>query len=82
MAKKQSTSADVIGAWVAFRCTKRTVAKSKGGHGKSMDQSVKDWVNWYKTLSDTQKKSAPAPPNVVEWVARTIEDPDWSGSLP
>ncbi len=62
----------MIADWVLARLTRR-----RDRHG-APPADVKSWVDWLKTLSETQLALAPASENVHGWVSYTIEDPDWS----
>ena len=59
-----------MGMWVTARCVARAAV-----FGKPMPDYVKVWL-------DTGGNSPPdgtteAPPNVMGWLVKTIEDPDW-----
>lgn len=60
----------LMGDWVTARCRKRTVE-----HGKPMDKNVWEWLKGLEW--NPSAKDAEAPAEVLGWVVKTIEDPDW-----
>ncbi len=60
----------MIADWVLARLTRR---HDRCGPPPA---AVKTWVDWLKTLSETQLPLAPVPPCVLDWICKTIQDPD------
>ena len=61
----------MLGDWVEGRCVIRDAG------GKSMPWYVTDWLDGISKGPGGLDPKQPAPPNVLEWVGKTIEDPDW-----
>ncbi|MGD8451549.1 MAG: hypothetical protein PVJ57_06995 [Phycisphaerae bacterium] len=59
-----------MGEWVAARCRKRAEE-----HGKAMPDRVKEWLDTGGNSPVNQ--DTPPPPDILGWVIKSIEDPDW-----
>ena len=60
-----------MGEWVAARCQKRAEEPNK----KPMPQEVKDWLD--DAGNSEPDKDTAAPAEVLYWLVKTIDDPDW-----
>ncbi len=64
----------IIRDWVYHRCCKR----HKHVCGPP-PKYVQEWCDWFVCICEghSGEEDVPAPPSVVEWVNKTIEDPPW-----
>jgi hypothetical protein len=63
----------LLAQWVADRLKKRC-----HDHKQAPPKQVQEYATWLKDkLGNPDYGQAPAPPAVIAYVTKTIEDPDW-----